>query len=90
MVLYDSKERNNYLKSIRKYFGNEVEIIDPAKFTFSHHQMEPYYKLINSSDVVIYIPLMKWVTAGVYDEIKHALYSHIILRKYLKCLKTVI
>jgi len=72
IFLYDSKLKSKFLRVIRESFG-KVEIVDPSQFNFPHGRMELYYNVIDDCDVLVYVPILGFVTAGVYNEVKYAL-----------------
>ena len=60
---------------MKKFNITENEIIDPSKFSHKSHSMEYYlYKLDEADVIVFYESLPGYVTAGVYEKIKRALY----------------
>jgi hypothetical protein len=60
--LYDTKEEENSLKVIRRYFGNNIKIINPKEYdknpTYSKQKriegMEFCYKLVSKADCIVF------------------------------------
>ena len=72
VVFYDSVLKRDAVDLIRDRFG-DVEVVDPARFDdVSHGCLSFYFMLVDSSDVVVFMPFLGFVTAGVFEEVRHA------------------
>ncbi len=72
VVLYGSDVVEECVGVVCGEFGG-VRVVDPSRFGFRHVSMDFFYLLIDSCDVVVYVPLCGFVTAGVFDEVRYAL-----------------
>ncbi len=72
VIYYKKPVKNEIFKVIRNTFKPVYEVFDPAKVK-SHRYMDVYLEEVRKSDIVIYIPIHIYMTAGVVEEVYHGL-----------------
>jgi len=71
IILYHSIAENKGLEIMSRYFDN-ANIINPSEADLKHRDMTPYYEAVDYSDVIVYMDIAGFVTAGVGNEILRA------------------
>ncbi len=85
--IYNTKREKKELRFLRKKFSSVYNPNTAIKWD-NTTKMEPYFKAVKNSDIVVVSEYRYHVGKGVYDEIKIAINSNILVlclkRKLLK------
>lgn len=88
MLIYNTKREKKELRFLRKNFSS---VCNPkTDITWDNTiKMEAYFKVVKNSDIVVVSEYKNHIGKGVYDEIKTAINSNILVlclrKKLFKC-----